>query len=69
MSYPSTLPRSVRIWGRRISGFIGFDLLGMLVVKIDYRDGLDEFRVLGRPGIPARALTKNKKTVMSRSSA
>ncbi len=29
--------------GTEISGFIGFDLLGMLVVKIDYRDGLMSF--------------------------
>jgi hypothetical protein len=29
--------------GTEISGFIGFDLLGLLVVKIDYRDGLMSF--------------------------
>jgi predicted aspartyl protease len=29
--------------GTEISGFIGFDLLGLLVVKIDYRDGLMNF--------------------------
>jgi hypothetical protein len=29
--------------GTKISGFIGFDLLGLLVVKIDYRDGLMSF--------------------------
>jgi predicted aspartyl protease len=30
--------------GTEISGFIGFDLLGLLVVKIDYRDGLMDFQ-------------------------
>ncbi len=29
--------------GTEISGFIGFDMLGLLVVKIDYRDGLMDF--------------------------
>ena len=29
--------------GTEISGFIGFDMLGLLVVKIDYRDGLMSF--------------------------
>jgi predicted aspartyl protease len=30
--------------GVEISGLIGFDLLGLLVVKIDYRDGLMDFQ-------------------------
>ncbi len=30
--------------GTEISGFIGFDLLGLLVVQIDYRDGLMNFQ-------------------------
>jgi predicted aspartyl protease len=30
--------------GTEISGFIGFDLLRLLVVKIDYRDGLMDFQ-------------------------
>jgi predicted aspartyl protease len=30
--------------GTEISGFIGFDMLGLLVVKIDYRDGLMDFQ-------------------------
>ena len=30
--------------GTEISGLIGFDLLGLLVVKIDYRDGLMDFQ-------------------------
>jgi hypothetical protein len=29
--------------GTEISGLIGFDMLGLLVVKIDYRDGLMSF--------------------------
>jgi len=29
--------------GTEISGFIGFDMLGLLVVGIDYRDGLMNF--------------------------
>jgi predicted aspartyl protease len=30
--------------GTEISGLIGFDMLGLLVVKIDYRDGLMDFQ-------------------------
>ena len=30
--------------GTEISGFIGFDMLGLLVMKIDYRDGLMDFQ-------------------------
>jgi hypothetical protein len=29
--------------GTEISGFLGFDVLHLLVVKIDYRDGLVNF--------------------------
>ncbi|MBV8675460.1 MAG: retroviral-like aspartic protease family protein [Acidobacteriaceae bacterium] len=37
----SNISRNV---GTEISGFIGFDMLGLLVVKIDYRDGLMDFQ-------------------------
>jgi hypothetical protein len=36
--------------GTEISGFIGFDMLGVLVVKIDYRDGLMDFQYSAHQG-------------------
>ncbi|HEX3472692.1 MAG TPA: aspartyl protease family protein, partial [Silvibacterium sp.] len=36
--------------GTEISGFIGFDLLGLLVVQIDYRDGLMNFQYSANRG-------------------
>ena len=36
--------------GVEISGLIGFDLLGLLVVKIDYRDGLMDFQYSANRG-------------------
>ncbi len=36
--------------GTEISGFISFDMLGVLVVKIDYRDGLMDFQYSAHQG-------------------
>jgi hypothetical protein len=42
LSYDTS--RFSRAVGTEISGFISFDMLGLMVVKIDYRDGLMDFQ-------------------------
>jgi hypothetical protein len=50
-----TSPISNRL-GTEISGMFGFDLLGLLVMRIDYRDGLMSFEVLSGPGLSAHTI-------------